>query len=330
MYELIKKVADTDSTILLSGESGTGKEVVAQTIHYNSYRREKPLIPVNCGAIPEHLLESELFGHERGAFTGAVASRIGRFERADGGTIFLDEVVEMSLPLQVKLLRVLQERSFERVGGNRTIHVDIRVIAATNRSLQQAVANKQFRDDLYYRLNVIPIDIPPLRDRVSDIPMLVDHCLAKFRHAQRSDVAGVSLEAIRILEQYSWPGNVRELENVLERIVTLKRQGMIECEDIPVTIREGGWSIPQPDLNNTHDVRTTLLHATPGSGPGPSWGPDREIDLSKSLAEFETRLIMEALRRSKGVKSRAAQLLRMNRTTLVEKLKKKGIPKSNF
>ena len=330
VYELIEKVADTDSTILLSGESGTGKEVVAKTIHYNSYRREKPLIPVNCGAIPEHLLESELFGHERGAFTGAVASRIGRFERADGGTIFLDEVVEMSLPLQVKLLRVLQERSFERVGGNRTIHVDIRVIAATNRSLQQAVADKQFRDDLYYCLNVIPIDIPPLRDRVSDIPMLVDHCLAKFRHAQRSDVAGVSLEAIRILEQYSWPGNVRELENVLERIVTLKRQGMIECEDIPVTIREGGWSIPQPDLNNTHDVRTTLLHATPGSGPGPSWGPDREIDLSKSLAEFETRLIMEALRRSKGVKSRAAQLLRMNRTTLVEKLKKKGIPKSNF
>ncbi|HIA14984.1 MAG TPA: sigma-54-dependent Fis family transcriptional regulator, partial [Nitrospirales bacterium] len=186
VYELIEKVADTDSTILLSGESGTGKEVVAKTIHYNSYRREKPLIPVNCGAIPEHLLESELFGHERGAFTGAVASRIGRFERADGGTIFLDEVAEMSLPLQVKLLRVLQERSFERVGGNRTIHVDIRVIAATNRSLQQAVANKQFRDDLYYCLNVIPIDIPPLRDRVSDIPMLVDHCLAKFRHAQRS------------------------------------------------------------------------------------------------------------------------------------------------
>ncbi len=330
VYELIEKVADTDSTIMIVGESGTGKELVAQTIHYNSHRRDKPLIPVNCGAIPEHLLESELFGHERGAFTGAVAARMGRFERANGGTIFLDEVAEMSLHLQVKLLRVLQERSFERVGGNRTIHVDIRVIAATNRNLEQAVANKQFRDDLYYRLNVIPLVIPPLRERVSDIPLLVEHCLAKFRHGKRSEIEGISLEAIRHLEQHSWPGNVRELENVLERIVTLKRYGMIECEDIPDNIRLGGGSMQQPDPNNTQDVRNALLHAAPDIETGPTWGHNGDIDLSKSLDEFETRLILEALRRSNGVKSRAAQLLHMNRTTLVEKLKKKGISKSDF
>ena len=330
VYELIEKVADTDSTIMIVGESGTGKELVAQTIHYNSHRRDKPLIPVNCGAIPEHLLESELFGHERGAFTGAVAARMGRFERANGGTIFLDEVAEMSLHLQVKLLRVLQERSFERVGGNRTIHVDIRVIAATNRNLEQAVANKQFRDDLYYRLNVIPLAIPPLRERVSDIPLLVEHCLAKFRDGKRSEIEGISLEAIRHLEQHSWPGNVRELENVLERIVTLKRYGMIECEDIPDNIRLGGGSMQQPDPNNTQDVRNALLHAAPDIETGPTWGHNGDIDLSKSLDEFETRLILEALRRSSGVKSRAAQLLHMNRTTLVEKLKKKGISKSDF
>lgn len=329
VYEMIEKVADTDSTIMIIGESGTGKELVAQTLHYNSRRRDKPLIPVNCGAIPEHLLESELFGHERGAFTGAVAARIGRFERANGGTIFLDEVAEMSLHLQVKLLRVLQERSFERVGGNRTIHVDIRVIAATNRNLEQAVANKQFRDDLYYRLNVIPLAIPPLRDRVSDIPLLVEHCLAKFRQGKRSEIEGISREAIRLLERHSWPGNVRELENVLERIVTLKRHGMIECEDIPDNIRRG-CSILQPDPNNTQDVRNALLQATPDIEIGPTWGHDGDINLSKSLDEFETRLIMEALRRSNGVKSRAAQLLHMNRTTLVEKLKKKGISKSDF
>ena len=330
VYELIEKVADTDSTIMILGESGTGKELFAQTIHYNSHRRDKPLISINCGVIHDHLLEIELFGHERGAFTGAVAARVGRFERANGGTIFLDEVAEMSLPLQVKLLRVLQERSFERVGGNQTIHVDIRVIAATNRNLEQAVANKQFRYDLYYRLNVIPVAIPPLRDRVSDIPLLVEHWLEKFRKGKRSEIEGISLEAIRLLEQYSWPGNVRELENVLERIITLKRHGMIEREDIPDNIRRGGWSIPQPDPNNTQDVRNTLLHATPDIEIGPTWGHDGDIDLSKSIDEFETRLILEALRRSKGVKSRAAQLLRMNRTTLVEKLKKKGISKSGF
>ena len=327
VYELIEKVSETDSPIMITGESGTGKELVAHTIHYNSLRRENYLITVNCGAIPKHLLEGELFGHERGAFTGAVPVRMGRFERASGGTIFLDEVTEMSLALQAKLVRVLQERSFERVGGNQTLHVDSRVIAATNRNLEQAVANKQFRDDLYYRLNVIPVGIPPLRDRVSDIPLLVEYCLAKFKTGKQSAIEGISREAIRLLEQYAWPGNVRELESVLERIVTLKRRGMIEREDIPNNIHRGGWSPSQPDVNNMEDMREILLHETPDLDTGSTWGPDGNIDFSKSVDTYETRLIVEALRRSKWVKSRAAQLLHMNRTTLVEKLKKKGISK---
>ncbi len=328
--ELIKKVAATDSAIMVVGESGTGKELVAQTIHYNSHRHNNPFIPVNCGSIPEHLLESELFGNEQGVLTGSSAACIGRFERANGGTIFLNEVAEISLPLQVKLLRVLQERSFVRVGGNQTIHVDIRVIAATNRNLEQAVANKQFRDDLYSRLHVISVTIPPLRERVSDIPMLIEHCLEKFRQGKRSKIDGISPEAIRILEQYSWLGNVRELENVLERIVTLKHHGMIEPEDLPDNIWHGNGSVPQPDPNNTQDFQAVMMPDTPGLETRSTWRNESDINLSKSVDEFETRLIVEALRRSKWVKSRAAQLLSMNRTTLVEKLKKKGISKSDF
>jgi len=227
----------------------------------------------------------------------------------------------MGLSLQAKLLRVLQEGAFEPVGGNRTVKVDVRVIAATNRNLQQAVANKQFRDDLYYRLNVIDVTLPPLRDRVSDIPLLVEHCLEKFSNGRPDAVRGISLGAVRLLERYTWPGNVRELENVLERIVTLKRGGMIEEGDIPRNISQA----PAPTLQGSAGVfGDTLPHQEA------EWGHDVDIDLSKSVDAYETRLIMEALRRSRGVKSRAAQLLKMNRTTLVEKLKKKGLSKSDF
>ena len=327
VHALVENVAATDSPVLIVGENGTEKELVAQTIHYNSRRRDKPLIRVNCGAIPEHLLAGELLGREGGAFTGSAAARIGRFERANGGTVFLDDVTEMSVLLQGRLVKLLQERSFERAGGRRTIHVDIRVIAATSRNLEQAVANKQFRDDLSYRFNVAPIVIPPLRERRSDIPLLVERTLATLRQNGQGGIDGVSFDAIHLLEQYTWPGNVRELENVLERIAMLKRRGMIGPQDVPDDIRRGAWSRSRsnsgnntPDAQHAHDGEESDIAA------GMVWEQDGgQINLSKSVDEFETRLIMEALRRSNGVKSRAARLLRMNRTTLVEKLKKKGI-----
>lgn len=304
VFRLVECVADSDSTVLLLGESGTGKELLAQTIHYHSPRRRGSLIPVNCGAIPETLLESELFGHEKGAFTGAVATRVGRFELASGGTIFLDEIGDLSPPLQVKLLRVLQERTFERVGGTRTYKTDARVIAATNQDLEELVATKRFREDLYYRLNVVPIVVPPLRQRSEDIPLLVEHFINLFNERQGATLSGISGEAMMLLCQYSWPGNVRELSNVIERISILKRSGTIEPADLPDKIRRpsaASGSIPPP--------------AIPVSG----------IDLAATVEEFENQLIIEALERTNWVKSKAAQLLHINRTTLIEKLKKKSL-----
>ena len=233
VFRTIEKVADTDSTILILGESGTGKELVARAIHYHSARRDKPLIPVNCGAIPEELLESELFGHEKGAFTNAIRTRIGRFEMANGGTIFLDEIAEMSPHLQVKLLRVLQEQEFERLGGTRTIKCDVRIIAATNKNLEQAVTDGKFREDLYYRLKVIPIQLPPLRERKSDIPLLVNHFLEQMNKAKKKKIRGMEREVLKALEEYDWPGNVRELENVIERMVILTEGDYITIEDSP-------------------------------------------------------------------------------------------------
>jgi two-component system, NtrC family, response regulator AtoC len=306
IHEFIDKVADTDSTVLIQGESGTGKELVARMLHFNSLRRDRPLVPVNCGAIPENLLESELFGHEKGAFTGAVNARMGRFEMAHGGTIFLDEIGEMSMTLQVKLLRVLQERCFERVGGTKTIRVDVRVIAATNQDLETLVQEKQFRKDLYYRLNVIPVTIPPLRERRSDIPVLVEHFVARFNQTKQAAIDGVAPDAMDCLAAYAWPGNVRELENLMERLIILRKSGTIPKSDLPAKIMQ---SAPAGEALATPQV------AVNGGG----------VNLVQELERFENRLIIEALRQTNGVTSKAAQLLHLNRTTLVEKLKRKGL-----
>jgi two-component system, NtrC family, response regulator AtoC len=306
LLEFIDKVADSDSTILILGESGTGKELIARTIHYNSSRRDQPLVPVNCGAIPENLLESELFGHEKGAFTGAVNARMGRFELAHGGTLFLDEVGEMSLSLQVKLLRVLQERCFERVGGTKTIGVDVRILAATNQDLEVAVQEKRFRKDLFYRLNVIPVTVPPLRERVSDIPLLIEHFIARFNEMKQASVREMDRDAMEYVLHYHWPGNIRELENLVERLIVLKKTGTIVPSDLPDKVLR---SLPPP-LARLEEPLTL-------NGAG--------IDLVRELERHENRLIVEAMRRANGVTSKAAQLLHMNRTTLVEKLKRKGM-----
>ncbi len=311
VMEFVRKVADSDSTVMIQGESGTGKELVARMLHFNSLRKDRPLVPVNCGAIPENLLESELFGHEKGAFTGATHARMGRFELANGGTIFLDEIGEMSLPLQVKLLRVLQEREFERVGGNRTIHVDVRIVAATNQDVETLVEEKRFRKDLFYRLNVIPIVIPPLRERRSDIPLLIDHFLARFNRAKHTEIAGLVPDALHLLTEYDWPGNIRELENMIERLVVLKKRGVLSIEDLPEKICRRS---PVPE------VKEQFFRFN-----------EDGINLSREVEQYEKHLIMEALRKANGVTSRAAQLLHLNRTTLVEKLKRKGVdPRSQL
>ncbi len=306
VLDFVSKVADHDSTVLIQGESGTGKELVARMLHFNSIRKDRPFVPVNCGAIPENLLESELFGHEKGAFTGAAHTRIGRFELAHGGTIFLDEIGELSLGLQVKLLRVLQERSFERVGGTKTIDVDVRVVAATNQDLEQAVQQKRFRQDLYYRLNVIPITTPSLKERQSDIPQLVNHFMERLNRTKQTAITGCSPEAMTCLMGHHWPGNIRELENMIERLVVLKQSGTIEVSDLPERV----FPRPAPSAQ----VEEQFIGFT-----------DQGVSLSRELEQLEHRLIVGALRRANGITSKAAQLLQVNRTTLVEKLKRKGL-----
>lgn len=305
VFRIIEKVADTDSTVLILGESGTGKELVARAIHYHSMRRDNPLIPVNCGAIPEELLESELFGHEKGAFTNAIKTRIGRFELSNGGTIFLDEIAEMSPHLQVKLLRVLQEQEFERLGGTKTIKCDIRVIAATNKDLDKLVEEGLFREDLYYRLKVIPIEIPPLRERRSDIPLLVHYFLKGTAESKNKKIKGISKDAIKALINYDWPGNVRELENIIERMVILADGDQLTVQDLPEKIFQE--------------------HSTDKSGQPII--PDDGFSLNNAINEYERLLIIRALEKADWVKNRAAKLLNMNRTTLVEKIKKQGIEK---
>lgn len=305
VFSLIERVCDADTTVLVRGESGTGKELIAQALHYHGTRRDGPFVPVNCGAIPGELLESELFGHEKGAFTHAIRTRMGRFELADGGTVFLDEISEMSPMLQVKLLRVLQERQFERIGGTKTIHSDFRVVAATNRDLEEEVRKGTFREDLYYRLNVIPIESPPLRERAGDIVLLVDHFIDKFTASKRKRISGVSAEAMACLQRYQWPGNVRELENVVERMVILSMDEELTVEDLPERLLEGGGG-------------------TSSSGSAVSLGeiPGEGFVLSAVVAEFEKKLILQALAQTGWVKNRAAKLLNVNRTTLIEKLKR--------
>ncbi len=311
VYELIEKIADTDSTVLIYGESGTGKELVAKTIHFNSSRAQNPFVPMNCAAIPKDLLESELFGHEKGAFTGAINTRIGRFELANGGTILLDEIGDLHPSLQVKLLRVLQEREFERVGSTKTIKVDVRILAATNKDLEKATREGTFREDLYYRLNVIPLHIPPLRKRREDIPVLIEDFMNNFSKKKKKEPLKILPEALECLMNYRWPGNVRELENLIERMVILNDGGIVTADDLP---------------ERFHSTRGGQIHKSlPLTSSGVMLLPQEGVDLNAMLNEIEKSLILQAMERVGGVKSKAAGILGLNRTTLIEKLKKKGI-----
>lgn len=297
IISLIEKVAPSNASVLITGESGTGKEVAAISIHQNSPRSNKPFVPVNCAALPEQLLESELFGHEKGAFTGATARKLGRFELADKGTIFLDEIAEMSLNMQAKLLRVLQEKSFERVGGTETISVDVRVIAATNRQLDQAIKQGLFREDLYYRLNVIHIHLPPLRERKEDIPLLAKHFLQKFGPTYHVDK--ISPEAMELLCEYNWPGNIRELQNVIERSAIICQGTIIKPEHLP------------RELNTPRKFPAGAVINFPDSGI--------------SLEEVEKELILKALEKSGGNQTKAAQLLGITRSALLYRAQKYNI-----
>jgi len=309
LFDLITKVAASNATVLIQGESGTGKELAARAIHQLSSRNGKNFIPVNCAAIPDDLLESELFGHVKGSFTGAYANRAGRFEMADKGTLFLDEIGDMKANLQVKLLRVLQNREFEPVGASKSQKVDVRIVAATNKNLEELVAKREFREDLYYRLSVIPITIPPLRERQEDIPLLIHGFLARFNSDKRNTLKGFSREAMELLCSYEWPGNVRELENLVERLVILKGSGFITPEDLPEKYLSGRV----PVRNSLDELQTGM--------PLPEGG----ICINSAVDEFENRLIMQALNRTGGNKKEAALLLNLKRTTLIEKLKKKNL-----
>lgn len=295
---LIEQVADFDTNVLVTGESGTGKELVARTIHELSARADKPFVPINCGAIPPELLESELFGHEKGSFTGALTTRTGRFELAEGGTLFLDEIGDMSLPMQVKLLRVLQERSFERIGSNRTRHCNVRIVAATHRDLPAAVAAGEFREDLYYRLNVFPIEMPPLRKRASDLPKLFEELLVS-QCGSGTGRLRISAGALGALSAYDWPGNVRELGNLVERLAILKPEGTIEFDDLPPRYQAAAPA--------GEDLRPV---------------PQASAGLKDYLQSVERDLIRQAMAAAGGVTAQAARLLKLQRTTLVEKLAK--------
>ncbi len=329
VYEMIEKVADTDSTVLITGESGTGKELIAKTIHYNNTSRAGgPFVPLNCAAIPKDLLESELFGHEKGAFTGAVNTRLGRFELAQGGTLFLDEVGELDPSLQVKLLRVLQEREFERVGGMKTIKVDVRILAATNKDLEKATRDGNFREDLYYRLNVIPLHLPPLRQRVEDLQLLLAHFVHEFCRKRKREPFTFSPEAMTCLLNSRWPGNVRELENLVERLTILVSGPLVNVSDLPEKFHQ----LPFPSLEtrpgsgaNTSPSQLPSGTAEPMSFNNPVSFGETGIDLNEMVSTMERNMIMQALEKAGGVRSRAAQLLGLNRTTLLEKMKKMKI-----
>jgi sigma-54 dependent transcriptional regulator, flagellar regulatory protein len=301
IFKLVTRVAQSDSTVIINGESGSGKGLIARAIHRNSKRKDKPFITINCGAIPENLLESELFGHVRGAFTGATASKTGKFELAKGGTVFLDEIGDMSPSLQVKILRVLEEKEFEQVGGVKTLSAEVRILAATHRNLETLVKEKTFREDLYYRLNVIPVKVPPLRERKSDVSLLVLHFLSEFNEKCATAVHEISTDAMNLLKQHHWPGNVRELKNMVERFVVLKGEGIIEAQDLPDDImmnRKNATSLPAVEIS------------------------EEGISLNTAVTEFEKKLILESLHQTNWIKNKAAKLLKLNRTTLVEKIKR--------
>ncbi len=363
VFKMLAKVAPTDSTVLVTGESGTGKELLVRALHDNSRRADKPFVPINCGAIPKELLESELFGHEKGAFTNALRSRAGRFELADGGTIFLDEIGEMDLSLQVKILRVLQEREFERVGGNACKEVDVRIVAATNRDLEAEVAAGRFREDLFYRLNVIPLHLPPLRERGGDVLLLSRFFLDRFCLRKERPPLTLDPQVRSVFMAYQWPGNVRELENLMERLSILVDGDVVRVDDLPgkVLAQVGDISLlpessmpeqelapevcerqalaavtPEPDAEAVEDhvapqPRLPGDAADPEPGEGGFLWPTLQTmrehggNLKDFLDAVEVRLINEALQRADGVKNQAAELLGIKRTTLIEKLKKKGV-----
>lgn len=358
VFKILDKVAPTDSTVLVTGESGTGKELLVRALHANSRRADCPFVPINCGAIPKELLESELFGHEKGAFTHAIRSRPGRFELADGGTIFLDEIGEMDLSLQVKILRVLQEKEIERVGGTGCKKVDVRIVAATNRDLESEVTAGRFREDLYYRLNVIPLHLPPLRERGMDILILAQCFLERFCQKKNRPLLRLGEDTARVLLAYGWPGNVRELENFMERLSILVDGDCVQVDDLPAKIRDNvgpldslpplpegalGASaapLPPPAPAPAPQAASTASSlppagpagtaAAPTAGSGQFVWPDlsvleaQGINLKDFLEAVEFRLIDEALQRADGVKNQAAELLGIKRTTLIEKLKKKN------
>ena len=307
IFRIVEKVAASETTIILNGETGTGKGLIARAIHECSPRRDKPFIQINCGATPEGLLESEFFGYRRGAFTGAVSDRPGKFELANGGTVFLDEIGDMSADLQVKVLRVLEEGEFERVGGHETIKVDARIITATHRDLEEEVQKGNFREDLFYRLYVIPIMLPSLRERKTDIPFLIAYFLDEFAQKNHKPVMQPAPEVIQALIGYPWYGNIRELRNLIERMVVLKDHTVLTLEDLPEKVRQGG--------------------ETAGRGKGRP-APDEGISFQTAVSEFEKALIVNALEKSNWVKNRAAELLKIKRTTLVEKIKRYRLEKS--
>ena len=364
VFKMLAKVAPTDSTVLVTGESGTGKELLVRALHDNSRRADKPFVPINCGAIPKELLESELFGHEKGAFTNALRSRAGRFELADGGTIFLDEIGEMDLSLQVKILRVLQEREFERVGGNVCKEVDVRIVAATNRDLEAEVAAGRFREDLFYRLNVIPLHLPPLRERGGDVLLLSRFFLDRFCLKKERPPLTLDPQVRSVFMAYQWPGNVRELENLMERLSILVDGDVVHVDDLPskVLTQVGDISLlPESPMPEPEALPESCDRAVPAAGeaapaageapdaPRPSPADGGEVpsapfagqggfvwptlqtmnehggNLKDFLDAVELRLINEALQRADGVKNQAAELLGIKRTTLIEKLKKKGV-----
>ena len=327
VLNIVDKSADSNSTVTIFGESGTGKELIARTLHQRSNRRDNPFIAVNCGAIPHELLESELMGFEKGAFTGAINARIGRLELANKGTIFLDEIGDMPLPLQVKLLRFLAEREIDRIGGTKPIKIDARVVAATNQDLEKAIEKGDFREDLFYRLNIIPINMPPLRERKSDIPLLVNYFLINFNHTKNKSIKEISREAMEILIDYSWPGNIRELANFIERMVVLSVGETLTPRDLPQKVLgdvpKEKWERPVEENDSGETPAEVLRNSMQQSfflGL-----PDGGINLKKAVEDFEKEIILEALEKTNGVKNKAATLLGLNRTTLVEKLKKMNI-----
>lgn len=347
---MIEQVAPTMANVLILGESGTGKEVVARMLHALSDRKDKPFVPINCGAIPADLLESELFGHEKGAFTGAITARQGRFEMAQGGTLFLDEIGDMSLPMQVKLLRVLQERIFERVGSNQSINADVRIVAATHRDLENSIVDGKFREDLFYRLNVFPIEMPSLREHLGDIPSLLQEQIDKLERDNRGSVR-LTAAATDMLSQYQWPGNIRELGNLVERLTIMFPNGIVDVRDLPAKYIKAGGLVSNPDsavdggssssgdyiasqkstdAQVSHDEASALWNFDPDTIPNTASGMINSdgIDLKAHLADMEVQLIKQALDNSSGVVAHAAKLLNMRRTTLVEKLKKYGLQKS--